>query len=175
MVLTAAAALALLPPTGDFLLHIPAKARGWSDWLAHITSRRTIPSLVGVDVRSLLAKDLLNFASGLLSGPLIGLTLAMICLRLMRPRPPLFVLLRQPGFVACLAAPLGVVTFLEVNYVGGDVRPVPMIAVLTLVAWAILAASRRWEADPGWIDRLGRLAGAGCLTLALFEAVERMI
>ena len=159
----------------DFLLHIVVKARWWDDLLAHITSRRTIPSLVGVDVRSLLAKDMLNFAVGLLTGPLLGLTLAMLMLRLRQPRPPLVTLLRQPGFVACLAAPLGVFVFIEANYLGGDFRPHPTVAGLILGAWAILAVSRRWEAEAGWIDRLGRLVGAAWLALAFFGLVERRI
>jgi hypothetical protein len=29
--------------------------------------------------------------------------------------------------------------------------------------WVVLALGHRWRASPGWIDRLGRLIGGGCV------------
>jgi hypothetical protein len=35
-------------------------------------------------------------------------------------------------------------------------------------AWTLLALSRRWKPDPGWIDRLGRLLGSCWIGWMLF-------
>jgi hypothetical protein len=31
------------------------------------------------------------------------------------------------------------------------------------LAWTVLALSRRWESEPGWVDRTGRLLGAAAI------------
>jgi len=44
------------------------------------------------------------------------------------------------------------------------------VAVGATVAlfWGCLAASRKWEFERSWIDRLGRLLGATAIATALF-------
>jgi hypothetical protein len=35
-----------------------------------------------------------------------------------------------------------------------------LVAAATPLAWFFLAVTRRWAAEPSWIDRLGRILGA---------------
>jgi hypothetical protein len=74
---------------------------------------------------------------------------AFLILRMRRPRPPMHSLVRQPGFAAC-AAP--VACYLTV-------LPWFLVAAATPLAWFFLAVTRRWAAEPTWIDRLGRILG----------------
>ena len=134
-----------------------------------------IPALVGVEIGPLLIKDVLNFLTGLVINPLIGLTLAVIWWRLRRPRPSWPALFRQPGFVACVTAPLAFLLFLEANYLGAQIKSEFAIGVSILTAWALLAIGRRWVAERGWVDRLGRLAGTGWIIVAVRGMIERLI
>jgi hypothetical protein len=91
-----------------------------------------------------------------------------LILRLKRPRPPLRTLIHQPGFVAC-AGPVAfiLVSILlaqfvppggragQVVYVGGRV----LAAAAPPLAWLFLIATRRWDPEPSWVDRLGRILG----------------
>jgi hypothetical protein len=105
---------------------------------------------------------------------LVGMTLTFLVLRLKRPRPALRELLRQPGMVASLAIVFGsvwVAPYLDYFFfffkshmllttptgVGGTV----------VVTWAILASGRRWQSEPGWIDRLGQSLGYAAICVAL--------
>ncbi len=122
-------------------------------------------------------------------------TLALIEIRLLRPRPRFRRLTRQPGMMAACAAGavivfVGLVSFAfvmvlrweshadyfrAVFFVGGLTVPfVPILCGLAvLVSWLTLLASRRWRAEPSWVDRLGRALGAvwiaaGFLTFYLY-------
>lgn len=123
----------------------------------------------------MIARDILNFGLGLLNSPLIALTLVVVCWRLRAPRPSWSALLRQPGFVACVAAIAGFVVFLEANYFGANVRPAVAIGWAVATAWVLLVIGRRWGPERGWIDRLGRVAGVGWIAFALCEALGRTI
>jgi hypothetical protein len=123
----------------------------------------------------MLAKDALNFVAGLLVNLIIGLTLAVIVMRLRRPRPDWRTLATQPGFVACIAGPLGFLIFLEASYLDATIKPELAIAGTVAVAWVVLAVSRRWAAEPSWIDRLGRFLGVSWIVAALCLVVERSI
>ena len=93
---------------------------------------------------------------------------ACLILRLRRPRPTLRALIRQPGFAACAApvafflvslplvlfAPSGLAG--EVISNGGQV----LSAVAAPLAWVSLVATRRWDPEPSWVDRFGRILGA---------------
>ena len=175
MILTAAAALAFLPPFNQYLFAIPTKFRAWNDWVGHLNGRLVIPALVGVDVGSLLAKDVLNFGVGLLINPLVGLTLAVVWMRLRQPRPAFSVLFTQPGFLACVGAVLGCLIFLEATYFGVSASPGAAIALTITTAWGSLAATRQWHAEQTWIDRLGRVVGVLWIAAALCERLERLI
>ena len=120
-------------------------------------------------------------------------TFAVLGMRLRRPRPRWRRLMRQPGWVACLAAAIAVVAvagFVQARVTtvriaiatagigGGDVivrgdarfeilaaHLVPAGGLSVLVAWALLRADGRWAAERSWIDRAGRLIGVGWLLL----------
>jgi hypothetical protein len=108
---------------------------------------------------------------------LLGLSLSYFVLRLRRPRPALRALLTQPGTVAVLAIVFGllwVTGLIHILFPGRiDSLTGPAIAVggTVAVAWFLLALSRRWHAEPGWVDRLGRLLGAAALAAALLGVV----
>jgi hypothetical protein len=98
------------------------------------------------------------------------LMIALIPLRLRRPRPRLAALIRQPGFAACCAGAvalgLGVLTTLATS------AQFPWSAWIFWAssaswgdsvvpgAWLFLVLSGRWRAKADWIDRFGRVLGA---------------
>lgn len=107
-------------------------------------------------------------------------TMALLFLRLLRPRPPAIRLARQPGFIACLAASLGLfvggsMTFSTVSrnstapwrglfvsdYFPYLLQPFDRAEAGFAVAatWLVLIVGRRWRPEPSWIDRLGRAVG----------------
>jgi hypothetical protein len=112
-----------------------------------------------VSLGRMLNNVLLNF--------LLFLLPACLILRLKRPRPPLRSMISQPGFAAC-AAPLAVLVFLPLSLLApsGLGQQIIEIAAQVLViaavplAWVFLIATRRWDPEPSWIDRLGRILGA---------------
>lgn len=90
--------------------------------------------------------------------------IALLLLRLRRPRPSDRVLVLQPGPLAYLAAPVGVA--LLVGF-GNDLSPRPRTALFLsrpagslVAAWTLLLMARRFRPEHSWIDRLGRLLGA---------------
>ncbi len=80
-------------------------------------------------------------------------------LRLFRPRPAWYHLLRQPGWWACsssiLASVVGIVA--ETRF---DI-PVPSVIapVFVVIAWVVLVASGKVKAERSWIDQAGRVLG----------------
>jgi hypothetical protein len=89
---------------------------------------------------------------------------ALAAMRLRWPRPPLRVVLLQPGFIAfeacavCASLTYGTMkvwpdSALEKALVLACALAVPL-------AWGVLLATRRWRPEPRLIDRLGRLLGA---------------
>jgi hypothetical protein len=109
------------------------------------------------------------------------ITMALLFLRLLQPRPSVRRLARQPGFVACLTASLvlfvgGSMTFSGVSrninlpwrglhfsdYFPYLFQPFERAEVGFAVAasWLVLIVGRRWRPEPSWIDRCGRAVGA---------------
>lgn len=110
--------------------------------------------------------------------------LALLLLWTRPPRPRRGRLARQPGYVACFVAAVALVVgslvglgqyalrdwkFGPFVFPHGNFGPlifrefwitasVP-VRPAVLGAWLLLALSGRWRADPGWMDRLGRLLG----------------
>src|SRR4051794_17949500 len=85
---------------------------------------------------------------------------ALLVARLRRPRPGLRRIIRQPGFVACVALCLSALIVVDGAYFDLVLMP-PMIGVLlpgitVLASWIVLRSFRLWEPEAGWIDRLGR-------------------
>lgn len=113
------------------------------------------------------------------------LTLALLVARLRRPRPPFRRLMRQPGFNACCAVALFAVSLLLPLLVGSlktlaagkEIDVVVLIffagafpfmsGFVVLVAWGLQAISRRWNREPGWLDRAGLALGFYWLVIAM--------
>ncbi len=92
---------------------------------------------------------------------------AFVIVRLKRPHAPLRSLICQPGFAAC-APPCAVFlaslpfAFLGVPGPAGRIIDFSSRVLLTAaapLAWVCLIATRRWNPEPSWIDRFGRVLG----------------
>jgi hypothetical protein len=116
---------------------------------------------------------------------LMTITPAVLLMRLRRPRPRWQRLTRQPGMAACSAAVVPIaIALLRIcrfewfsDHVGYDDMytwvswETPFwdcgfhVGCWVLVAWLALALSRRRRSELSGIDRLGRVVGAGWLTI----------
>ncbi len=102
-----------------------------------------------------------------------GMAVIFIILRLRRPRPPWRTLLVQPGMVAALAIAFGLiwvtglVHILLPDRLDAFAGPWIVVGSTVTVAWSLLASLRRWTAEPGWVDRLGRALGVMAIGTAL--------
>jgi hypothetical protein len=119
------------------------------------------------------ARQLLSYGFQATAMLVFGMTPIFLILRLKRPRPSWRPLLVQPGMVAALAVVFGFywVTGLVHILLPGRIDSIrgPWIVVggTVAAAWVILALIRRWKAEPGWVDRMGRLLGAMAIGAAL--------
>jgi hypothetical protein len=108
---------------------------------------------------------------------LFGMTPAYVILRLIRPRPPLLALLRQPGMVAALSMIFGLfwgtgwLLMLFPRKVDSLTAAPAAAGGAVALAWVVLAMSRQWKSEPGWIDRLGRILGIVAIGTALVGLV----
>jgi hypothetical protein len=91
---------------------------------------------------------------------------AFLIVRLRRPRPALRSLICQPGFVACAAPVIIVLATMPLallplsglaELIGIGVQV--LLVVAGPLAWVFLVATRRWNPEPSWIERLGRVLG----------------
>lgn len=89
---------------------------------------------------------------------LVPLTLAVLILRLRKPRPSGSHLLCQPGFWGC-AAPVSAALVMPALGVYFGVWSVAIIPGSVVVAWIALALSRQWCNEKSWVDRAGRVVG----------------
>ncbi len=93
---------------------------------------------------------------------------AFLLVRLRRPRPALRSLVSQPGFVACavpVVIALATLPFALFPTSGLTEEVIEIVVQVLMVAaaplaWVFLIVTRRWNPEPGWIDRLGRILGA---------------
>jgi hypothetical protein len=118
-----------------------------------------------------------------------AMSLALLALRLVRPRPGLRRLARQPGLVACAVFAVDsilVALFAMTNRTGGrfffaDAMWIlhgqwvlrtnyfwPQAGSAVGGAWIALALGGRWKAEPSWIDRAGRALGVYWIATYLF-------
>jgi hypothetical protein len=124
-------------------------------------------------------------------------SVTVLGLRLRSPRPSWDVLAREPGTVACAVASLIIVpasaAILAWHYhaVGSlgtawsraavDLRPeylgglTFLIGLATAVTWLVMKAKRRWLPEPDWVDRLGRMLGAGWMLMIIGVVIVRLI
>jgi hypothetical protein len=102
-----------------------------------------------------------------------GMIPAFLVIRLRRPRPPLRCLIRQPGTVAAVAAVFGLfwvtgwLHILFADRITSESGAAIAAGGTVALAWIVLSLSGWGIAEPGWIDRLGRLLGIASVT-ALF-------
>ena len=96
-----------------------------------------------------------------------------LILRLRRPRPPWRALILQPGVVAAVAMVFGgfwVYGWMQIvapDRLDSFTGPWIVDGATVTAAWVVLALSRRWNSEPGWIDRLGRILGVTAIGTAL--------
>jgi glucan phosphoethanolaminetransferase (alkaline phosphatase superfamily) len=108
-------------------------------------------------------------------------TLALVPLGLLRPRPRLRRLARQPGWMAACAFSLAL-AFSSVVFVGlvaviGPTQSIALIDVSPLLAiifapaigatWLSLIVGRRWRPERSWLDRSGRALGVFWIVLGI--------
>jgi hypothetical protein len=85
---------------------------------------------------------------------LMVFTLVLFLLRLVPPRPLLRDLARQPGFWATGGAISGIIAIAWLGFQSPVVVPGAVG-----IAWLVLAVTKRWAAEPSWIDRAGLAIG----------------
>lgn len=118
----------------------------------------------------------------LLAGPIAASwTLALIPLRLIRPRPGLRLLASQPGWAASCGFAVGlaagsvavgmllaVIEGRNLAFLVQELSPMApgLVAPAILAAWLTLILNRRWKPEPSWVDRLGRILGVYWLATA---------
>ncbi len=135
---------------------------------------------------------------------LVPLTLAVLVMRLRRPRPRWRRLLRQPGMAACCAAVVPIVLSLvglgrliwileppEPSFTLTSRRVYSIVVVppigeifgamecniglWVLGACLILILARRWRSERSAIDRLGRIVGIGWILMLVVHAVYAVV
>ncbi len=174
LILIAAFALMVnLLRSGGWFERFPQRVSFWAGELSALVcgSQSTYESFFDGDsfpgvsrwdtARTLIAQILDELFIELLCSVLLGLTLVQPLLRLRSPRPRLRALVRQSGFVVCCAVIVGTLVFVDLSWIAVIDRWwafVPAAALLLL--WPILGLPP-WQAEPSWIDRLGRAVGWG--------------
>ena len=92
---------------------------------------------------------------------------AFLIVRLRRPRAALRSMISQPGFAACVTPVIVVLAATPLSLLPLSGLPGQAIEIMVQVAlvvappltWVFLIATRRWNPEPSWIDRLGRVLG----------------
>jgi hypothetical protein len=121
----------------------------------------------------------MNLASRFVAMGMLG----VLVVRLLPPRPRLRRLSRQPGAVACAAGAAAMVVggLVAVAFIAfrdqssrssgisGWAFFEARIGPAVMASWVALALSRRWRAEPSWVDRAGRILGAYWIALFLFR------
>jgi hypothetical protein len=114
--------------------------------------------------------------------PAASATLAALTIRLRKPRPKWRRLVRQPGLAACVAVVsawavgatyLAALRCLFPNSLASWDTPYLASFVLSMlggfaviIAWTTQALARSARPERSWVDRLGRLVGAGWVAMS---------
>jgi hypothetical protein len=146
-----------------------------------------LEALSGSPTRGIVARALELVLAAVMAvyliAPVTGLlTLSLLPLRLMSPRPRRRRLARQPGFTATCAASIAFVfvgvglarVVADMSYPRStglaeivELWGTLLAGVAVLVSWVCLLISGRWRAEPSWIDRLGRAMGVFWIAQAI--------
>lgn len=119
-----------------------------------------------------LALNATRFGNLILLNLLMCLIVAVAVARLRRPRPPIRELFRQPGFVACVSPFPAMLCCLVLSFAG-----LPQVVYSTILgsaaplSWVVLIVTRKWRAEPGWIDRLGRIVGVAFMVSSIAHLI----
>ncbi len=119
----------------------------------------------------------------------LAISIALIPLRLLPPRPRWSSLCWQPGFVACFAVLVSsaCATFTHLPFMieksSGVIHGLWMYSVVdpirigpTIVAmWSLLAISKRWRSEASGIDRAGRAMGFIWIASYVFSIFGHML
>jgi hypothetical protein len=111
----------------------------------------------------------ISYLNQVLRNFLVSMVFAFLILRWKQPRPPLRVILRQPGTVTVMGMIFGALWITGcLDYLFSPTIEPNLAACLgiggtVVLAWVILALSRRWQVEPGWIDRMGRWLGVAAV------------
>ncbi len=120
----------------------------------------------------------------ILALPFAGmLSLAVIAVRMIGPRPRLLRIARQPGITAMWAAGLGIaLSAVQIGIavsigtgVASGYREIIAIhsclsypGMAVLGTWASLLLARRWRSEKSWVDRMGRVLGFFWILVGVF-------
>jgi hypothetical protein len=164
----------------DRIRTLPSRAYWWADECRKFRQDLTsVPPMSPEDyefsVHS-LAFYISDECQAWLLGTLIGLTPAQILLRMRQPRAPWHSLLRQPGFMACLAALCGYLVDQgwDRTLRLGVARFPFWTSLAVLSVWAVLLLFRQAQAEKSWIDRLGRALGVGWIVAGFWSQLEQV-
>jgi hypothetical protein len=158
----------------DRIFTLPSRAAVWLQYyhrFADLAVERPIGSSEYRSWVRLLGSALSDEPRAWLTASLFAMTPAQVVMRLRWPRPAWPILVRQPGFVACLAALIGFCFEGRLQYVGFPF----LTAAAVLLAWGALLGLRRWESEPSWIDRLGRMLGIGWIAAEFWAMLEQAL
>jgi len=169
ILITASALTVSVLRSGEWFERFPGRVSFWAEavsglvgashWSFYGMSRREVARMVVAQVVDELLIELL-------CSVLLGLTLVQPLMRLRSPRPLFRELVRQSGFVVCLAVIVGTLIFVDLRRftTSGDSLVLVQAAVLLLL-WPILGLPP-WHSEASWIDRLGRVVGWGWIVAA---------
>jgi hypothetical protein len=115
----------------------------------------------------------IGYATQIVEIVLAGMIPVFLIVRMKRPRPKLRALLLQPGTVAALAMVFGLfwitgllLTAFPRRFDSFTAAPIAVGGTVA-ICWGILRLSRKWNTEPGWIDRLGRTLGCAAIAIAV--------
>jgi hypothetical protein len=100
---------------------------------------------------------------------LLPLIPCLLVLRLRRPRPPLWQVIRQPGFGVCATLILGTLLVVDLHYLFRlDLGPTALFLTSSLIMLWIVLSLPPWRPETSWVDRAGRTAGVGWIVTSSF-------
>src|SRR5262245_50358169 len=171
MILMAALACAIVLLHGvDFFNRLPLTVTYCWDAVLELCDLKPWP-FPGVTRAWLLKYLLVSVAdevSGLFFVLLVCFVPALFLIRLLRPRPPLRLVIRQPVFGVCTTLMLGTLVLVDLRYLFG-INPSPLALFLTsslVLGWIVLGLPP-WKPEPSWVDRAGRTAGCGWIVASI--------
>jgi hypothetical protein len=102
---------------------------------------------------------------GILGTILVPMTFALVLIRLVPPRPDRLELWSRPGFVATVAAAVGMLLIPAGWTYAGVFAPAWVVPAAVSIAWIAQAIGRKWGPERSWIDRAGRAVGVTWLAM----------